>query len=65
MIEIIALRSRLNYDMATLTANTPQFVVKRKLFLVVVDMTHMAAAVVGCFFAHNRTAFYATDIIDL
>ncbi len=31
----------------------------------VVEMTNKSEAVVGCVFAHNRTTFYATDIIEL
>jgi len=36
---------------ATLTTNIPQLVVQRELPLIVVDMTNMAAAVVGCVYA--------------
>lgn len=50
---------------ALLTANTHQFVVKRKLLLVVVDMAHMAAAVIDYLSTHHRTLFCAADILDL
>ncbi len=56
MIEVLAPGSRLNSDVIILIAYIPHFVV---------EMTNMAAAVVGGVFAHNRTTFYATDIIEL
>ena len=65
MIEVLATRSRLNSDVAALTANIPQLVVHREFPLIVVDMTNMAVAVVGSFIAHRRMVLYATIIIDL
>jgi len=50
---------------ALLTANARYFVVKRKILLVVVDMAHMAAAVIDYFSAHHRTLFCAAEILDL
>ncbi len=44
-------KTKLYYDVATLTTNIPQLVVQRELPLIVVDMANMAAAVVGCAYA--------------